>query len=162
MYLTGLFDNFRRKEILKRFHFKNQVLNNISAIVPWISVFLIICMFLSLEKRIATQAGVKINVPQMPVTDNVKPDMMALIVKLDDVPYGKDGKEAIFFDDERFLIGNTMHLQKLKERLREKTSVNAESILLLMTDGNVSYATTVKILRLANEAGVRHILFSAE
>jgi len=160
MRMFSIFHDFERKKLVKKFYFENHALNVVVTIAPWISVFLIVISFLSLESRVAVQKGMTLEVPELPADNYIKPEMVAVIVMSAGVSSAEQGG-VVFFDNERFAINRMDHLNKLKKRLHERSQLSVANQLVLLIDESVNYKVIATLIKTAREAGIKKIVFSS-
>jgi len=128
-------------------------LRAVSALVPFVTVTLLLLMFQIVGGKLATAPGVLFDLPAAGVGDEAVTESLALIVPI-------RHETMVFFDDSRYVIGNAASMASLEERLSERFVQSEDKTLLVLADRRVSCGELMEFAARARRSGVGRILFA--
>ena len=70
---------------------------------------------------------------------------------------GASSSSMVFFDDERFLIGQENQKRRLRDSFADCLRKHPDVDLVIEADRKVPYGTVVEVMNMALEVGVRRV-----
>jgi biopolymer transport protein ExbD len=131
------------------------------AMAPWLSLVLLVLMFLMLDYRQIIQPGMVIELPQAPFSGGTF-NRMAMVIKTEPSASGASWVERIFFEDSPFLSSNDEHMSRLAIILRSAAARQPGDSLVIFADARVTQGTMMRICQIAEKAGIRTINFATD
>ena len=131
----------------------------LSVASPWISLALAVSMFAIVSGRYASSQGVVFDLPEGSVVEGSPASMLAIMLP---VQRDADGGEEtiLFFDDARYLPSDPSSLDTFREALSARAERDKRGTLLLMADRRVAGGEIMRIMELARESGVKHVMIA--
>lgn len=158
-------NNVEKGDIMRRLRARRNIyrcggtwLQPFLAAVPWLNAILLGFMLFMVHGKISVAPGVLFDLPREPLREGSVVSLTAMMIPVgsDTRPGGVD--TLVFFDDDRFLIGDASQKDALSERVRESASRKYQTgDLLLMTDKRVSHGEVMDFVNLAREAGIKRV-----
>lgn len=144
-----------------RFSPKSRIGQGLVSMAPWMDVVLLLILFLLLEGRLVLQPGLVVELPAAPFTDGARPGLVAVIISAGSGSRG--GREdMVFFDDERFVMGDSTQMQALKASLLRNMKRREEDVLTIQADRRVPHGTVQEVIQAALDAGARKVNIAAD
>jgi len=132
----------------------NPLNRGLVAIAPWLDAMLLVLFFLIVTSRHVLQPGLQIQLPEAPFTGGAAPYGLMAVVVVQPAGDGLPDREILYFDDERFVLDQPAHLDKLRTALRRAARWKAGQALLIESDRDVRHGTLAVMLSAAAEAGI--------
>jgi biopolymer transport protein ExbD len=90
---------------------RSRIGQGLISVAPWVDVVLLIVFFLLVGSRVVLQPGVVVALPEGPFTEGTRPGLIAVVLSVG----GEGGRreEIVFFDDERFRMGDVRQLMHM-------------------------------------------------
>ena len=138
------------------YRFGGQWARTLLAAVPWINALILVVLLLSVHGRMVIAPGLMFDLPRAPLREGAKPGLTALMISVArDTPGGEE--TLVFFDDDRYGMGDEEQIALLAERLKARMAQNGARELLLMADKRVPHGDVVFFVNVAREAGARRV-----
>jgi biopolymer transport protein ExbD len=135
-----------------KFFPKSRIGQGVVAIAPWIDVVLLVIFFLLITHRHILQPGFVVDLPEAQFEQGARFGLVAFVMSVDDLDGDKD-KEIIFFDAERFVVGDAGQTEILKRKFVNCVTEESDAVLTVQSDESVSHGTIVSLIELARQAG---------
>ncbi|MEI6563467.1 MAG: biopolymer transporter ExbD [bacterium] len=135
---------------------QNQLNKGLVATAPWISVTLLIVMYLYLLAPNVLQPGVAVQLPEAPFTDGRHYGHNIAVLSLP-MAGRTDRDEIFFFDDQRFLGRDPEEMNSLRSTLMTAWTQKPNLPLVIEADRMVRHETIVTLFDMASEAGFREV-----
>ncbi len=127
------------------------------AAAPWITLALLLVMFVLLGNRLTAAPGVVFDLPGASVKQQAVSTTMTMLV-LPSANVGGTGGTLVFFDDARYVLGDRQSADLLHDQLRARVQDDSASgALLMLVDRRVTSGDLHAIVEIAREAGVKHV-----
>jgi biopolymer transport protein ExbD len=143
-----------------RYFPKSRIGHGLVSLAPWLNLVLLLFLFLMLDKRIVLQPGVVVDLPEAPFTQGTHIGLVAVILSVS-APDGSGRQELVFVDDERFLVSEQEQVESLRRALALRRRQHPDAALVLEADRAVPHGVVMRVLRIANEVGIRRINVAA-
>jgi len=122
--------------------------------VPWLDLLLVLFYLVLLHSRVVLQPGVVVELP------SVKPDAgltspLIAVATVSGTP--QTPVYRVFFDNEQYVLDDVQRLDALRAALTEKRIDMNETALTLYADQRISHRDLMRLLQLAQEAGMQRI-----
>ncbi len=88
-----------------RFNPRSRIGQGLVSVAPWVDVVLIVILFIAITFRSILQPGFVVQLPQASFEQGSQLGMIAFILS---VGASDSKKEIVFFDDERFIVGESV------------------------------------------------------
>jgi len=128
-------------------------LRGFAAIVPFLTVGLLLQMLNVVGGTMTTAEGVLFDLPEAAVGDEAVTDAVALLIPV-------RHETHVFFDDSRYVIGSAASMRSLDERLSERFSRSGNRTLLVLADRRVSCGDLMEFASRVRKNGVQRVFFA--
>lgn len=139
-----------------RFQPKSRIGQGLIAAGPWIDILLLLVLFSFLDARLVLQPGVVVDLPEGPFSGGTRLGMNMVIMCVGE-GVGEERSEIVFFDDERFVIGDEAHMAHLETVLGAKARRRGGESLVIQADRRVRHGTIVDLMNKALASGVAEV-----
>jgi len=129
------------------------------AAAPWISLILLVLLFLMLDYRQVIQPGMVIELPRAPFSGGTF-NRMAMVVRAEPSATDDSWVERIFFEDSPFLSSSAEQMDKLAIILRSSAARYPGESLVIFADARVTHGTLMRVCQIAEKAGIRTVNFA--
>ncbi len=138
------------------YRFGGQWARTLLAAVPWINALILVVLLLAVHGRMVIAPGMVFDLPRAPLREGSRPGLVALMISVArNTPGGEE--TLIFFDDDRYSMGDDEQIVLLAERLKSRMAQNGARELLLMADKRVPHGDVIFFVNVAREAGARRV-----
>lgn len=139
-----------------RYRPENRLSRGFVAAAPWVNVALLISLYLYLNAPNVLQPGIMIQLPEAPFTSGSHYGHNLVIMNQEVV--GQAGRqEAIFFDDERFIVNQPMMMEDLAQRLGKAVRERPDAPLVIEADYLIQHGTIITVFNMASAAGFKEV-----
>jgi biopolymer transport protein ExbD len=125
-------------------------------IAPWLTLVLLIAMFLFLQAALAPAPSVAFELPEPGAADSVAPGLVALVV-VSDVGGAQNEGVLLFFDDDRYVLSDSASMEEFATRLANRASDTKCNVLTLLCDKRVPTGDVMRIMAIARRQGLAHV-----
>lgn len=126
------------------------------AAVPWITLVLLLVMFVILGDRLTAAPGVVFDLPA-PVGRQSAVAGTTMLV-LPSANLGEAGGTLVFFDDARYVLGDPQSVALLREQLLARVQEDAaHASLLVLADRRVTSGDLLQLVGIARASGVQRV-----
>jgi len=125
----------------------------VMAAVPWLTVFLLMMMLYMVAGTFTHAKGVLFDLPEGTLVDGEATGLVALVMPT-------EHETLVFFDDSRYLLGDTASDQTLRDHFAESVRKSGDKTLLVLADRRVSGGELFKFAAIARKGGVEKVLFA--
>jgi biopolymer transport protein ExbD len=116
-------------------------------VAPWVGVFFLLVVFLLLNSSLVFTPGVKVNLPEVGLSDFPGTENPALTVVI-------DLRGEIYFDQR------TIPLSELRDRLRDAVRQIPGLTLVIQADKAADVERWVQLCKTARDVGVRNVVLA--
>jgi len=135
---------------------ENKLNNGLVTSAPWVSVALLVGLYLYGLAPNVLQPGVVVQLPEAPFTDGRHYGHNIAVLSLPVA--GRAGRDEIFFfDDQRYLGRESAELDGLRAALATAYAQKPNLPLVVEADRMVRHETIVKLFDMAADAGFREV-----
>ena len=120
------------------------------AAVPFLTLLLIIVMFVIISAELTGEKGFVLNLPDSGFSQGERTDLV--MPSRDDV--------LVFFDDARYSLSNSNSMKSFEEQLFSRIERSENKALLVLLDESVSSGNAMKLSGICQRAGVRKMIFA--
>lgn len=135
---------------------KNRLNKGLIATAPWMSVTLLIALYLYLLAPNVLQPGMVVQLPVAPFSDGQHYGHNVAVLSLP-LAGRSDRDEIFFFDDQRYLGREPMEMDALRAALATAWSQKPNLPMVIEADRMVRHDTIVKLFDMAAAAGFREV-----
>ena len=135
---------------------QNRLNKGLVGTAPWMSVTLLIAMYLYFLAPNVLQPGVAVQLPEAPFSDGRHYGHNIAVLSLP-VAGRTDREEIFFFDDQRYLGRDPAELNALRFALMTAWTQKPNLPLVIEADRTVRHDTIVTLFDMAAEAGFREV-----
>jgi biopolymer transport protein ExbD len=121
--------------------------------LPWITVCLLTLMMYMLSGTLTRNEGVVFDLPETGLGEGESTDLVVLMM-----PHGHD--TFAFFDDARYVMGDSAQCAQLGEQLSERAGKTSLKTLLVLADKRVQMGDLMRLAAIARTSGLEKILFA--
>lgn len=125
----------------------------LAAAIPWITVGLLMMMLYMVGGTFTSSKGVLFDLPDGGLADGEATGLVALIMPT-------EHETLVFFDDSRYLLGDTASTAALSEHLAESVRRSGDRTLLTLADRRVAGGELMRFAAIARRGGVEKVLFA--
>ncbi len=126
------------------------------AAAPWITLVLLIVMFMLIGDRLAAAPGVVFDLPAPVGRQAVLPGHTMLAIPSSNV--GESGGTLVFFDDARYVLGDSQSVSLLSDQLLARVQEGSSpATLLVLADKRVFSGDLLRLAGIARAAGMTHV-----
>ena len=138
------------------YRFGGQWARTLLAAVPWINAVILVGLLLAVHGHLVIVPGMMFDLPRAPLREGGRPALTALMISVaSDTPGGEE--TLVFFDDDRYGLGDEAQTALLAERLKARMAQNGARELLLMADKRVPHGDVMFFVNVAREAGAQRV-----
>lgn len=140
-----------------RFTPRARINHGLIVVAPWVSIVLLVLMFVLFQGRLVLRPGAVVHLPEAPFTAGTAgPVMVAVVVAVE--PIGREeGGEAVFFDDVRYRVGHPEDMEGLKSALARRLGEHPAEALVVQADERVHHGTVMAVVNMASDVGIRTV-----
>ncbi len=135
----------------------NRVNRGLVTAAPWVDVTLLLIFFLLVTSRFVLQPGLQIRLPESPFNDGISPYGLMAVVVVQATADNRDAEEILFFDDERFVLGQPDAAEKVKRVLGAAAQNKPGQAMIIEADRQVRHGTMVNLINLAAASGIPQV-----
>jgi biopolymer transport protein ExbD len=140
----------------RRYRPENRLNRGLVSCAPWVSLGLLVAMYLYFLAPNVLQPGIAVQLPEAPFTDGRHYGHNMVLLSLP-VAGRTDREEIVFFDDDRYLERDHGQMDALRIALAKARREKAGLPLVVEADQAVRHATIVRVFDMASEAGFREV-----
>ncbi len=144
------------KGLRTRYTPKSRLGHGMVSMAPWLDFVLLLLIFGLLESRMVLQPGVVVGLPDAPFSQGSGNGLVAVVLAVSDPDSGRSSA-IVFFDDERFMVGNAEQMDAFAQALAAGVEAHPNAPLVLQADKAIPQGTIVEILNIASGVGVQKI-----
>ena len=135
---------------------KSRIGHGLVSVAPWCDFILLVLCIVMVDAKLIVQPGIAIDLPQVEFSAGRRSEMVA-VVRV--VPGGENepSTEIVFFDDERFRVGEVSENERLQKIMIEHVAARPERVLTIHADRSVTHGTLSDMLNMARVAGVTEV-----
>ena len=137
-----------------RFYPKSRIGHGLISVGPWVDIVLIIVLFALLSGRVVVQPGVTVELPFGRPKEATALGLMAVVLSVKGV---SGTEQMVFFDDERFIVGQESQMAGLRRALKESRGKHPEAGLTIQADRRVEHGTVMDLMNMALDAGIQEV-----
>ena len=123
------------------------------AAAPWLTLAVLLVMMFLLGGTLAIREGVLFELPDAGVGEGESTSLVALMLPM-------SRETLVFFDDARFVLGDTQSMGVFRDQLSERAAKLKERTLLVLADRRIQAGEIMKFAAIAKSGGVGRILFA--
>jgi biopolymer transport protein ExbD len=123
---------------------------------PWLSVALLVVMYVFLTQPYVRQPGIRVELPASPFGWGSGYGLRVAILS-QERPEAGEREEILFFDDERYLVRDDAQMESLKERFAHARRVRPGTPLVIEADERVLHGTVIRVFNMAAAVGIKEI-----
>lgn len=123
------------------------------ASAPWITLGVLILMLFIAGNALTAANGVVFELPEGDADQGARTSLVALVM-----PTKRE--TLVFFDDARFVFGDSLSRSTLLTQLTERAAKLGESTLLVLADRRTDAGVLMALASDARRAGIKKILFA--
>lgn len=135
---------------------QNRLNKGLIATAPWMSVTLLIALYLYLLAPNVLQPGVALQLPGAPFSDGRQYGHNVAVLSLP-MAGRSERDEIFFFDDQRYLGREPAEMDALRSALATAWAQKPNLSMVIEADRMVRHDTIVKLFDMAAEAGFREV-----
>ena len=138
-----------------RFFPKSRIGQGLISMAPWLNLVLLLLFFMWFDRRLTVQPGVVVDRPVAAFSDGTANRLAAVVLSIRDAAGAP--QEIVVFDDARYLLGNEAQMAQLQDKFSRSAARNANAALVLYADSRVMHGTVMRLMNMAQEAGIRSV-----
>jgi len=123
-------------------------------VAQWLDMVLVVLYLVMLHSRVVLQPGVVVDLPVAQSAPGLMSSLIAVVVA-GGAPQAPTYR--VFFDNEQFALDDESRLDALRAALAAKRMHLNETALTLYADRGVSHRDLMRLMQLAQEAGMQRI-----
>ena len=123
-------------------------LRYLSQIAPWLTLVLVVVMFIFLQGALAPTPAVAFELPDSGTADSAQPGLVALLLP-GDVDGGQTEGTLVFFDDARYVLSDPAGAEEFSGRLGERAAETKCGTLTLLADRRVPTGDVMQVMAIA-------------
>ena len=136
----------------RRYRPEERISRGMVTAAPWVSIALLIGMYLFFLMPWVLQPGVQVRLPESPFATGTRYGHN--VVVLSQAVAGRpERQEIIYFDDQRYRVSDRAQMDDLRAALARST----ELPMIIEADTQVSHGTIVQLFNMAADAGIREV-----
>jgi len=124
-----------------------------AAVVPFVTVGLLLLMLHFVGGTLATAQGVLFDLPASGIGDEEVTDAVAMLVPV-------RHETIVFFDDARYVIGSAASMRSLEDAMKERFARSGNKALLVLADRRIPCGDLMEFSSRARRNGVERVLFA--
>jgi len=144
------------KGLRTRYTPKSRLGHGMVSIAPWLDFVLLLLIFGLINSKLVLQPGVVVMLPEAPFTQGTGMGLVAVVLAVPDADTGR-ASGIVFFDDERFIVGNPEQMEGFAQALAERLGDHPDMPLVLQADMAIPQGTIVEIVNSASSVGVKEV-----
>ena len=131
-------------------------LRYLSQTAPWLTLVLLIVMFIFLQGALAPAPSLAFDLPDSGSADSAQPGLVALLL-----PEGAEGGPAegtlVFFDDARYVLSDPAGAEEFAGRLGDRAMETKCGTLTLLADRRVPAGDVMQVMAIARSKRLSHV-----
>ncbi len=131
-------------------------LRSLSQMAPWLTLVLLVVMFVFLQGALAPVPTVAFDLPDSTVADSAQPGLVALLLP-GDVEGGQTDGTLIFFDDARYVLSDPAGVEEFSGRLGERAVETKCGTLTLLADRRVPTGDVMQVMSIARSRQLSNV-----
>ena len=135
---------------------ENKLSNGLVSSAPWVSVALLIALYLYGLAPNVLQPGITVQLPETPFADGRHYGHNLAVLSLP-VAGRAEREEIFFFDDQRYLGREAADMDGLRSALTSAFMQKPSLPLVIEADRMVRHETLVKVFEMAADSGFREV-----
>ena len=128
----------------------------LSQTAPWLTLVLLVVMFIFLQSVLAPAPAVAFELPDPGAADSAQPGLVALLLP-GDVEGGQTEGTLVFFDDARYVLSDPAGVEEFSGRLGERAAETKCSTLTLLTDRRVPTGDVMQVMAIARSRRLSNV-----
>lgn len=124
-----------------------------AAAVPWLTVLLLLMMFVIVGGTFTSAKGVLFDLPEGELAEGETTGLVALVMPM---PH----ETLVFFDDARYMLGDSSSVSALTEHLSSQVRRSTRKTLLVLADRRVAGGELMRFAAIARKGGIEKVLFA--
>ena len=128
----------------------------LSQTAPWLTLVLLIVMFIFLQSVLAPAPAVTFELPDPGAADSAQPGLVALLLP-GDVEGGQTEGTLVFFDDARYVLSDPAGAEEFSERLGERAVEMKCVTLTLLADRRVPTGDVMQVMAIARSRRLSNV-----
>lgn len=125
-------------------------------VAPWLTMVLLVAMFLFLQNALAPAPSVAFELPEAGAADSAAPGLVALAMVSDAGGAQSEGT-LLFFDDDRYVLSNPVSMDEFAARLSSRSAETKCRVLTLLCDSRVPAGDVMGIMAIARRQGLSRV-----
>jgi biopolymer transport protein ExbD len=143
-----------------RFNPRSRIGRGLVSVAPWLDIVLVLLFFVLIDRRLVLQPGTVVSLPTAGFEEGERPNLVAVAFSVRGVNGGPH-KDVVFFDDERFLLGEREQVQKFKTVLAQEAREHPDAALTIQADAAMPHGTVMQLMRMARDVGIPRVNIAA-
>ena len=131
-------------------------LRTLSQVAPWLTLVLLVGMFIFLQGALAPAPGVAFDLPDPGTADSAQPGLVALLLP-GDVEGGQTEGTLVFFDDARYVLSDPAGADEFAGRLGERAAETKCGTLTLLADRRVPTGDVMQVMAIARSRRLSNV-----
>lgn len=131
-------------------------LRYLSQTAPWLTLVLLVIMFIFLHDTLAPMPAVKFSLPDSGAADSAQPGLVALLLP-GDVEGAQSEGTLVFFDDARYVLSDPAGADEFAGRLGERAVETKCATLTLLADRRVPTGDVMQVMAIAKSRRLAHV-----
>jgi len=123
------------------------------AAAPWLTVMLLLLMFVLIGGTMTASNGVLFELPQGSLEEGEATKLVALIMPT-------DHETLVFFDDSRYQLGDAASMRSLSSHFAESIRRTGDRTLLTLADRRITGGDLMSFAAIAKQGGFDKVLFA--
>ena len=128
----------------------------LSQTAPWLTLVLLVVMFIFLQSVLAPAPAVGFELPDPGAADSAQPGLVALLLP-GDVEGGQTEGTLVFFDDARYVLSDPAGAEEFSGRLGERAAETKCGTLTLLTDKRVPTGDVMQVMAIARSRRLSNV-----
>lgn len=122
---------------------------------PYLTIGLLLLMLFFLGGTLTASKGVLFGLPEGNFTDTENVGHVLLLMPM-------QHEIIVFYDDTRYILGDSVSMRRLAEDLSESVERSARKSLLVLADRRVDAGSLMELMAFVRKCGVEKILFAGK
>lgn len=128
----------------------------LSQTAPWLTLVLLIVMFVFLQDVMAPLPAVGFELPAPGVADSAQPGLVALLLP-GDIEGAQTEGTLVFFDDARYVLSDSAGVEEFAGRLEDRAMEMNCDTLTLLADRRVPTGDVMQVMAIARSRRLAHV-----
>lgn len=120
---------------------------------PYVTVGLLLLMLYLISGTLVSEKGILVELPEGGRIDGANVELVALVMPM-------KHETLVFFDDTRYLLGDTVSMARLHEQLVSRAGRGGDKPLLVLADRRVAGGDLLKLAEVVRSSGVSRLLLA--